>query len=101
MLSERSRVQWDAYAAARTAQATPFGHRDELHRFLVGVHLRGETPTAQELRELLGKVTADDAERDGLTDFVEQSLALLQFYDRLVDGEDEHYTDRVEGGFEL
>ena len=101
MLSERSKVQWDAYVAARSAQTTPFGHRDELHRFLVGVHLRGEPLTAQELRALLDRVTGDDAERDALAAFVEQSLALLRFYDQLVEGEDDNYSDRAEGGFEL
>ena len=101
MLSERSKAEWDAYVAARSAQTTPFGHRDELHRFLAGIHLRGESLTAGELGQLLDQVTDDDAERDSLTDFVEQGLALLQYYDHLVSGENGHGSDGVEGWLEL
>lgn len=87
MLSERSRRQWAAYLAAREAQATPFGDRDELHRFLVGVHRRGEELTAPELRDLLEQSGADPAERDTLAAVVEDGLSLLASYERLVAAE--------------
>lgn len=101
MLSERTRLQWDTYVAARRAQATPFGDRDELHRFLVGVHLRGELLTAPELRDLLDKVTADAAERDALGTFVENGLALLVSYEGLLAAEDEAYNEGAQGGFQV
>ena len=101
MISERSRAQWVSYVAARLAESTPFGDRDELHRFLVGIHLRGEQLTAPELRELLDLVSADAVERDTLTEFIEGGLALLQSYDRLVDGEDSAYSNQVDGGFHI
>lgn len=101
MLSERARLQWDTYVAAKKAQATPFGDRDELHRFLIGVHLRGEQFTAPELGELLGKVTADVAERDALATFVEDGLALLASFERLTSAEDEAYVDGAQDGFQV
>lgn len=101
MLSDRSRLQWDTYLAARQAQATPFGHRDELHRFLIGVHLRGEQLAVAELRELLAKAGTDGPERDALHAFVEDGLALLASYERIVAVEDEADVDGVEGGFQV
>ena len=101
MLSERARLQWDTYVAAKQAQATPFGHRDELHRFLIGIHLRGELLTAPELRELLDSATADATERDALADFIEAGLALLASYERIMAAEDEAYADGAEGGFQV
>lgn len=88
MLSERSRLQWDTYVAARKAQAAPCGDRDELHRFMIGVHLRGEQLTAPELGDLLDAAGADAAERDAVSTFVENGMALLQSYDRLVDADE-------------
>lgn len=101
MLSERSRLQWDTYLAARQAQSTPFGHRDELHRFLIGVHLRGEQVAVTELRDLPDKAGADGPDRDALHAFVEDGLALLASYERLIAAEDEAYADGVEGGFQV
>lgn len=101
MLSERARLQWDTYVAARKSHATPFGDRDELHRFLIGVHLRGEQLTARELRDLLDIATDEAAERDALLTFVEDGLALLVSYERLTAAEDEAYVDGVQGGFQV
>lgn len=94
-------MHWDAYVAARSAQTTPFGDRDELHRFIVGVHLSGEPLTAQDLRELLDRVAGDDAERDALATFIEQSLALLTFYDQRPGDDDDYDSDQMEGWLEL
>lgn len=101
MLSQRARLQWDTYVAARQAQATPFGHRDELHRFLIGIHLRGEQVTAAELGELLDGATADAAERDALGALVDNGLALLVSYERQVAAEDASYVEDVHGGFQV
>lgn len=101
MLSERARLQWDTYVAAKQAQTTPFGDRDELHRFLIGVYLRGEQFTAPEMKDLLDKATADVAERDALGTFVEDGLALLASYERLTAAEDEAYFDGAQGGFQV
>jgi len=99
VLSERSNLQWDTYMAARRAHATPFGNRDELHRFLIGVHLRGEQLTAPEMGELLDRAGADAAERDAIGTFVEDGLALLASYERIVAFEDGAYADS-DGAFE-
>lgn len=99
MLSERSRLQWETYLAARRSQATPFGDRDELPRFLVGVHVRGEQLTVPELGELLDKAGSVVAERDAIPSFVEDGLALLGSYARIVAYEDGAYADN-DGVFE-
>lgn len=85
--------------AAREAQATPFGHRDELHRFLIGINLRDEQLTAPELRDLLEAVPAP--ERDALAGFIEDGLALLASYDRLVAAEDAAYGEGVHDGYQV
>lgn len=99
MLSERSKLQWDTYPAAHRALATPFGDRDELHPFIIGAHLRGEQLTAPELGELLDKGGADAAERDAVASLVENGLALLASYERIVAFEDGAHGDG-DGGFE-
>lgn len=99
MLSERSKLQWDTYLAARRAQATPFGDRDELHRFVIGVHLRGEQATVAEMGELIDKASPDTTERDAIGSFVEDGLALLASYERIVSFEDGAYVDN-DGVFE-
>lgn len=100
LLSERTRLQWNTYLAAKKAQATPFGDRDELHRFVIGVHLRGELLTAAALRDLLDQATGDGAERDALASFVEDGLALLASYERLVAAEaGDDDEGGVHGGF--
>lgn len=101
LLSERARLQWDTYVAARKAHATPFGDRDELHRFLIGIHLRREQLTAPELRDLLAGATDEAAERDALGTFVEDGLALLASYERLTAADEEAYVDGAQGGFQV
>lgn len=101
MLSERARLQWDTYVAARKAHATPFGDRDELHRFVIGITLRGELLTTSELGDLLDKATTDPAERDALAAFIEDGLALLASYERLVEAEEAAYSDGVHGGYQV
>ena len=93
MLSERSRLQWDTYLAARRAQTTPFGDRDELHRFVIGVHLRGEQMTAPEPGELLDEGGAGAAERDSMGSVVEIGLALPSSYARIVAFADGAHAD--------
>ena len=101
VLSDRARLQWDAYVAARRAQLVPFGDRDELHRFLIGIHLRGEVFTEGELAVLVDRATGDASERDALVSFVEGGLALLESYERLTAAEDEAYVDGAEGGYQI
>lgn len=93
MLSERLRRQWDAYLTARAAGPTAFAARDELHRFLAGVHRRGEDLTAAELGELLDAAGAGAADRDALARAVESGLALLTAYDRGADAEEPAHAD--------
>ncbi|MGI8685059.1 MAG: hypothetical protein ACR2MO_08245 [Acidimicrobiales bacterium] len=100
MLSDRSRLQWDTFLAARRAHATPFGDRDELHRFIIGVHLRGEQVTAPDMGELLDKAGAGVSERETVGSFVENGLALLASYERIVAFEDGAYADS-DGVFEV
>lgn len=99
MLSERSRQQWTTYAQARAAEGSPFGDRDELHRFLIGVHLRGEALAAGELKGLLDEAGAEGQDREDLVALVESGLALLEFYERLVEAEDANYEDADEAGW--
>ncbi|MGH9282703.1 MAG: hypothetical protein ACRD0S_07170 [Acidimicrobiales bacterium] len=101
MLSERARHQWSAYVSARTADLSPFGNRDELHRFLAGIHLRGEVLAAAELKTLLDEAGVEGQEREDLVGLVEAGLALLQAYDRIVDAEDQAYEDVDEAGFRI
>ncbi len=101
MLSERARHQWTAYAEARAAAAAPFGDRDELHRFLVGIHLRGELLPAPELRALLDEAGLEGSERDEAVTLIDFGLALLAFYDRLVENEDGAYVDAEDHGFRI
>lgn len=101
MLSERAHQQWTAYAQARAADVSPFGHRDELYRFLVGIHLRGEVLAAAELKELLDEAGVDGQEREELVALVESGLALLEAYDRVVEAEDGAYEDADEAGWRI
>lgn len=101
MVSERSRLQWETCVAARQARTTTFSDRDELHRFLVGIHIRGEQLIAPELGHMLEATGADDAERDTLAAFVEDGLALPLAYDNLMEAEDEAYSDGVHGGYQI
>lgn len=101
MLSDRARHQWRAYTEARAAAAAPFGDRDELHRFLVGMHLRGELLPAAELRGLLDEAGIDGRERDEIVTLIESGLALLDLYDRLVENEDGAYQDAEDHGFRI
>lgn len=102
MLSERARQQWAAFALARTADTAPFGDRDELHRFLIGIHMRGEPLAAAELSALLDDVDLSAGERQELVSFVEWGLALLAAYDRVVEAEDEAYQECTDiGGIEV
>lgn len=101
MLSERTKLQWGTYVAARQARITPFGDRDELQRFLVGLHLRGEELTLPELHALLDQVGLDSAERESLIELVEAGLELLEAYDEIVAAEDAAYDDPEQGGFRI
>lgn len=101
MLSERARHQWTAYVRARSAEVAPFGDRDELHRFLIGIHLRGEDVAAPELRPLLDEAGLAGEERQDVMTLIESGLALLAAYDRLVEGEDGAYEDSDDHGFRI
>ena len=102
MLSERARHQWTAFATARQAHTTPFGERDELHRFLVGIHLRGEVLAAAELGALLDEAGVEGREREDLATVVEAGLALLSAYDRQVEYEEQTYEEAQDhGGFRI
>lgn len=101
LLSERARLQWDAYVAAKQAQTTPFGDRDELHRFLIGIHLRGEQLTTGELGELLDQATGEATERVALETLVDDGLALLTSYERIMAAEDAAYDDAAQGGSQV
>ncbi|MGH9179584.1 MAG: hypothetical protein ACRD0N_13645 [Acidimicrobiales bacterium] len=101
MLSERARQQWTSYAHARSADLSPFGDRDELHRFLVGLHLRGEVLAAGDLKGLLDEAGVAGQEREELVALVESGLALLEAYDRVVEAEDSNYDDADEAGWRI
>ena len=103
MLSERARHQWTAFAMARLAATAAFGDRDELHRFLVGLHLRGELLSAAELAGLLDEAGLTGADRDDLVTLIESGLALLTSYDRMRGAEERAYAEEEEehGGFLL
>ncbi|MDP9389742.1 MAG: hypothetical protein M3Q48_17955 [Actinomycetota bacterium] len=102
MLSERSRSQWDTFVRARASDTAPVLERDELHRFLVGVHLRGEELTAHELKELLDGTDLGDEDRLALTSFVSSALGLLTSYDAILEEDQRAYEDDpADDGFEL
>lgn len=96
MLSERSRSHWETFVRARGSGSAPVLERDELYRFLVGVHLRGEEVTAHELKELLDSADLGDDDRLALTAFVSSALELLASYDAILD-EDRRAREGVAG----
>lgn len=102
MLSDRARLQLDAYVQARGHGNGPFRAPDETARFLVGVKMRGEPFSAAELGALMDGAGAQGAERDELYTRVEWGLSLLDVYVRHLDLEDSAYTEVHEyGGFEI
>lgn len=102
MLSERSRSQWETFVRARRTGTATVLERDELHRFLVGVHVRGEELTAHELKELLDGTDLDDDDRVALTTFVSSGLGLLVSYDAIVEEDQRAYEDDfADDGFEM
>jgi hypothetical protein len=101
MLSDRARHQWTAFATARKADTAPFGRRDELNRFLVGVHLRGEQLTAAELSDLLDEAGVEGQDREELVSLVETGLGLLAFYERQLEVEERGYEDPEGAGFRI
>lgn len=103
MLSDRAREQWAAYVQARGSDTALFDERDELHRFMVGLHVRGEPLSAADLASLLDAAgLAEGDERDGIVSRIEAGLALLDSYERHLNVEHEVYGE-VEryGGFEI
>ena len=80
-LSEHSLAEWAAFAQS----AGPGGLQPAdqlLHRFLIGVHCRGEELTAHALKTLVDELDVQpDLARD-LVSFVPPALALLEAYDR-------------------
>jgi len=102
MVSDRCRLQWGAYAQARGHDTAVFQARDELHRFLVGLHLRGEVLSAADLGSLLDEAGVDAAERDELVERIHWGLALLDSYRARVEEEQAEYDEvREYGGFEI
>lgn len=101
MLSDRARHQWAAYATARKAATAPFGHRDELNRFLVGLHLRGEQLTAAELSDLIDAAGVHGQDREELVSAVETGLELLAFHQRQLEVEERGYDDPEGAGLRI
>lgn len=101
MLSDRARYQWTAYATARRADTAPFGVGDELNRFLVGIHLRGEQITAAELGDLIDEAGVEGKDREELVTLVETGLGLLSFYERQLQVEERGYEDPEGAGFRI
>lgn len=102
MVSDRAREQWRAYVRARDRDTALFDERDELHRFVVGLHLRTEMLSTADLGSLLDEAGLDAGEREAVTDGIESGLSLLAAYDQLVRQEDEAYSDvDRHGGFEI
>ena len=102
MVSDRARQLWSAYVRARGTGTAPFCERDELHRFLVGLHLRSEVLSAAGLASLLDEAGVEGDERQALVEGIESGLALLDAYVRQVGMEDGAYEDvETFGGFEI
>lgn len=95
MVSGRSRRDWQAFVAAAGEQPLD---RELLHRFLIGVHRRGEALYAHDFKTLLEEASLPSDTQEELISFVEPALALLRAYDRvLIEDEDVFSFDEVMG----
>ncbi|HVM01651.1 MAG TPA: hypothetical protein VM263_03195 [Acidimicrobiales bacterium] len=102
MVSDRGRLQWGAYVQARARDNGVLPAGDELNRFLVGLHMRGEVLAAAELASLLDEAGLEGAERDGLVERIQWGLSLLDAYAHQLDLEESAYEEVHEhGGFEI
>lgn len=102
MVSDRARQQWGAFVKVRGADTALFRERDELHRFLVGLQLRGEPLSAADLGALLDEADVDGDAREQLVERIEWGLALLHAYGNQVRLDEDAYdeVDRCDG-FEI
>jgi hypothetical protein len=93
MLSEQAQAEWAAFMEATGEAAID---RDMLNRFLIGLHRRGESLYAHDLKTLLDEASLPPDARDEVMAFVEPALSLLAAYDRVQSEEDEWYVDAAE-----
>jgi hypothetical protein len=80
-LSEESLRDWAAFTESLSGDAAPLVQQEALNRFLIGVHTRGETLQAHELKSLLdGSGVAADLGQQVFA-FAGPAIALLETYD--------------------
>lgn len=98
MLSTKARDDWQALC---DAVGNPALERDRLNGFVIGIHRRGETLNAHDLKTLMDEAPLPPGERSGLVSFVDPALALLESYDEALQADEEWDTDDIIGPGDL
>lgn len=81
-LSEKSLEDWRAFVAALGPEGSLPVEHELLHQFVINVHRRREPVYAQELKALVDEAGLPAEAGPDLIATIEQSLGLLQAYDR-------------------